>query len=247
MYYDTMKSPITAIAFLFAALFLYTKLAGPIPFSVNSIQTNKTNLFTSSGTGKATAVPNTALLSLGVTKTATTVTDAQNQANSVINKLTNDLKNLGILETDIKTTNYSVYPDYDFQSGRQVVKGYTVTQNLEVKVKPIEKANNTIDAATKNGANIVGGLTFILDDQTKKDLQEKARQDAVKDAKEKAEKLADAAGIKLGRIVDVQENGNTPMPIFRTMMAGGETDQKTNVSPGENTIEITVTLSYETY
>lgn len=244
-----MKTALATISFFFLVLFLYTKFAGPVPFSVNSIQTNKTNLFTASGTGKATAIPNTAQLSIGVNKSAKTITDAQNQANTVINKLTTDLKSLGILETDIKTTNYSVYPNYDYLNGRQTANGYTVSQNLEVKVKQIDKANSAIDVATADGANIVGGLSFILDDETQKDLEDKARKEAVNNAKEKAEKLADATGIKLGRIVDVQESGNTPQPIFRTMMAagGGETDQKTNVSPGENTIEINVTLSYETF
>lgn len=243
-----MKTPIVTITFLFVALFLYTKFTGPIPFSVNSIQTNKTNLFTASGTGKATAVPNTAQLSLGVTKTAKTISDAQNQANTVINKLTTDLKSLGILETDIKTTNYNVYPNYDYTNGKQITNGYTVSQNLEVKVKQIDKANSAIDIATVDGTNMVGGLSFILDDQTQKDLENKARKEAVQNAKDKAQSLANAAGIKLGRIVDVQESNNTPLPMYRTMMAGGgETDQKTNVSPGKNTVEINVTLSYEIF
>ncbi len=169
MYHDTMKTPLVTITFLFITLFLYTKLVGPIPFSVNSIQTTKTNLFTANGTGKATAVPNTAQLSLGVTKTAKTITDAQNQANAVINKLTADLKSLGILETDIKTTNYSVNPNYDYINGKQIANGYTVSQNLDVKIKAIDKANSAIDIATADGANMVGGLSFILDDKTQKD------------------------------------------------------------------------------
>ncbi len=213
------------------------------------MQTTKTNLFSATGTGKATAVPNTAMLSLGVIKTAATVVDAQNQANTVTNTLVSDLKNLGVEEKDIQTTNYSVSPEYDFSQGRQAAKGYSVTQTLEVKVKPIEKANSAIGAATKNGANMVGSIAFVLDDQTKKDLEKKARVDAVKDAKEKAQSLASAAGIKLGRIVDVQESGSIP-EFYRpqTMALGGEKmDAPTNLSPGENTVSVTITLSYETY
>lgn len=244
-----MRTPIAVTTFFFILLFIYTKIAGPIQFSVNSVLTTKTNLFTATGTGKATAVPNTALLSLGVTKTASTVQDAQNQANIVTNNLVSDLKALGVAEKDIKTTNYSVSPDYDYTQGRQTVKGYTVTQNLEVKVTPIEKANQAIDAATKNGANMVGGITFVLDDKTKKELEDKARKDAVTNAKEKAQSLANAAGIKLGRIVDVQESGPGAIPVFSRslMVGGGEADQKTNLAPGENSVEITITLSYETY
>ncbi len=245
-----MRTPIFAIAFFFVALFLYVKLAGPVPFSVNSVSTTKTNLFSATGTGKATAVPNTALLYLGVTKTSPTVLDAQNQVNTIANNLVSDLKSLGVEEKNIKTTNYSVSPDYDYSQGKQTAKGYTVTQSMEVRIKPIEKANSAIDAATKNGANMVGSITFILDDETKKELQNKARKDAVKDAKEKAESLANAAGLRLGRIIDVQENGGYQPFTERIMMAapgGGETDTKTELNPGENTIETTVTLSYETY
>lgn len=244
-----LKTPFFTVLFIFLGFLLYTKLAGPIPFSVNSIQTNKTNLFTATGTGKQTAVPNTALLSLGVTKTAATVLEAQNQANTVVNNLISDLKKLGVEEKNIKTTNYSVYPNYDYLGGKQTTNGYTVAQNLEVKIKPIDKANAAVDIATLDGANIVGGITFILDDNTKKQLEEKARKKAVANAKEKAESLADAAGIKLGRIVDVQESGNgEPFPM-RMMMApgGGEAKDQTTLSPGENTVEITITLSYETY
>lgn len=244
-----MRTPIAAIAFLFVALFIYTKLIGPIPFFVNSVQTTKTNQFSATGNGKATAVPNTALLSLGVTKTATTVTDAQNQTNTVVNALISDLKNLGVEGKDIKTTNYSVYPDYDYAQGRQTIRGYTVTQNMEVKVKPIEKANSAIDLATKNGANMVGGITFILDDETKKKLENEARKEAVTNAKEKAQSLANAAGIKLGRIVDVQESGlGEPIPMRSfALSAEKQLDAPTELSPGENTVSITITLSYETY
>lgn len=243
-----MKTPLLTVLSIFIGLFIYTKFAGPIPFFINSVQTNKTNLFTATGIGKATAVPNTALLSLGVTKTAQTVQDAQNQTNTVANKLIANLKNLGVEEKDIKTTNYSVNPNYDFRSGRQITNGYTVTQNLEVKVKPIEKANNVIDTATKDGANIIGGLMFILDDQTQKDLENKARKEAVNNAKEKAQSLANIAGIKLGRIVDVQENFQ-PNPVKFRPLATDMTklETETTITPGENTIEITITLSYETY
>lgn len=245
-----LKVPLLTILFIFLSLFLYTKLFGPIPFSVQSVQTNKTNLFQVEGKGEVTGIPNTGVFLAGVTKTAPTVKNAQDQTNSAVNKILESLKNLGVEDKNIKTTNYSVYPNYDYTSGRQNITGYTVTQNLQIKITPIDKVNKAIDALTSQGTNMMGGISFDLDDKTQKDLEDKARQQAMQNAKEKAQSLANAAGIKLLRIVDVQEktNGFQPIP-FRTLELAQLTDkdQQTTVTPGQNTIISTVTLSYETY
>lgn len=243
-----IKIPLFTVLFIFLGFFLYTKLFGAIPFSINSIQTTKTNLFTTQGTGKATEVPDTAFISMGITKSASNVIDAQKQTNEVTNTIINDLKNLGIEDKNIKTTNYSVNPEYRYDLGKQNITGYTVTQNLEVKIKPIDKANQIVDKVTSDGANLVGGISFVLDDNVYKKLENKAREEAVKNAKEKAQSLANAAGIKLGRIIDVSENFSPPI-AFRSQAAGlvlEKANDQTTLTPGENTVNVTVTLSYET-
>lgn len=234
-----MKTPLSIIFFIFLGLFLYTKFAGPIPFSINSIQTTKANLFSVSGTGKATGIPDTAQISIGVTKTASTVSSAQDQTNSAANKIIEDLKKLGVSDKDIKTTNYSVNPNYD-------APGYTVTQTLEVNIMPIDIANKAIDSATADGANLVGGVNFTFNEKTKKDLENKARIEAVKMAKEKAESLAKATGIRLGRIVDVQESGNFEPRPFMMAQSLEVKSEDAQLQPGENSITISITLSYET-
>ena len=245
-----LKTPLFTVLFILIGIFLYIKLAGPIPFSVNSVQTSKSNLFSVTGTGKATDVPDTTLLSFGVTKTAPNVLTAQEQVNTTSNKITNDLKNLGIDEKNIKTTNYSVYPNLDYSNGRQNITGYTVSQNLEVKIKPIDKANKAIDITTNDGANMVGGITFILNDEAKKKLENKARLEAIKNAKEKAESLSSLSGIRLGKIIDVQESGGIqPHPIMIESRPIGDVNQEksTEINPGESTVSTTITLSYETF
>jgi uncharacterized protein len=248
-----MKELKTSLLTTFGILlvfFFYTKLAGPIPFSVNSVTTTKANLFSVSGTGKATGIPDTAVISIGVTKTSSTVADAQSQTNTATNKIIEDLKKLGIAQKDIKTTNYNVNPNYDYARGAQNITGYTITQTLEAKVSPIDIASKAIDVATLDGANLVNGATFTFSDKTKKDLENKARTEAVRMAKEKAQSLSKATGINLGKIVDVQEsNGYTPRPILMMAAKGAEdnsTAGATQLQPGENSIEIDITLSYET-
>lgn len=252
MLYKELKVPFFTTLFIFGFLFLYTKTAGPIPFYINSIQTTKTDLFHVSGTGKATVIPDTGVLSFAVSKTALTAQDAQQQTNLLMNKIMLALKELGIPEKNIKTTNYSVYPEYDYSLGRQAAKGYTVTQNIEVKVKPIDKANKAIDIATANGATNISQLSFTIDDEEMKNLQDQARKEAIEEAKTKASSLANNAGIHLGKVVDVSEDSGNPPPIRYDAMNMAKSisttdSQPTQITPGESTITVTVTLSYQVY
>lgn len=247
---DKSNNLIAAILVFFVALFLYTKFLGPIPFSVNSVQTTKTNLFQVTGDGKVTAIPNTAQLSFGVTKQAVTVTDAQNQTNTAIKNILDAVKSQGIDEKDITTTDYSVNPNYDFSSGRQNITGYTVSQNIEVKIQPVDKANKVLDAAVSQGANVVGGISFTFDDKTKQDLEDQARKMAIDAAKKKAESLSGASGLRLGKIIDVEENASFPTPIrmdtgAKLLQAAPQT-QPSELPTGESSVTSTITLTYET-
>ena len=257
-----VRKAVAIIIFFFVALFLYTKFAGPIPFYINSVNTTKADLFNVDGTGEATAVPDTGVVNLGITSQGSTVTEAQGKTNEIANKLIADIKKLGIEDKNIKTTNYSVTPNYGngaiqpmmfpIRSGGQTIVGYTVTQNLEIDVKPIEKANKVVDTATADGANLVGQVSFSFSDDIKTQLENKARADAIKQAKDKAQNLANLSGIRLGKLVNVVESNQIrPWPMRYMGTAGNsgtpEAQPPTNITPGENTVSITVTLSYETF
>lgn len=246
---QSLRIGIALILFAFISLFVYTKLAGPIPFFINSVQTTKSDVFHVDGVGKAVAVPDTAAISAGVTKTAATVADAQSQTNTVVKNMLDSLKALGIETKDIQTTNYSVNPNYDFSTGKQTITGYTVVQNISVKIKPLDKVNKAVDTLTANGANLIGQVSFGFSDDMKKDLENQARQNAVANAKQKAQSLASASGIHLGKVIDVIENANQQViqPMALNAMKAGTAASDTTVTPGENTVSLTVTLSYQTY
>jgi len=242
-----VKNIAGAILFFFLCLFLYTKFLGPFPFSVNSIQTTKTDVFQVDGQGSATAVPNSANISFSVTKQATNVQDAQNQTNSTVQKVLDGLKQDGIDAKDIKTTNYSLSPNYTVNS---TISGYSVTQSIQLHLEPLDKTNNAIDTITSNGGNNIGQVDFGFDDATQASLEDKARKDAVEKAKAKAESLARASGIRLGPIINVVESSNTiprPVPLMMNAKAGAGESQPTQVTPGESTISTSVTLSYQIY
>jgi len=258
---------IFAVIFFFLGLFIYTKLAGPIPFYINSVNTTKTDIFNANGTGTATAVPDTGVVNLGVTQTSATVADAQSKTNKISSKIIEDIKKLGISEKDIKTTNYSVTPNYSTNprlllpdqpqtmmypvpgGSEQQIIGYTVTQNLKIDVKQMDKINKVVDTATAAGANLVGQVGFSFSDEMKTKLENKAREDAIKEAKQKAQNLAGFSGIRLGKLINVVESNQIwPWRMMETSMksSGQDLQPPTNITPGENTISITVTLFYET-
>lgn len=238
--------PVVGATTFFTLLFIYTKLVGPIPFSVNSVTTQKSDTFNVTGEGKVSVPPDVALVNVGVQSQSQTVKAAQEQLNSNINKVSSALKQLGIDQRDIQTTNYSINPNYDFRGGSQRITGYTASSNLSIKVRQIDKASAILDAATESGANQIGGITFDVDDRTKAENQ--AREKAVADAKRKAEAAAKIAGFKLGRIINYQESfgGQIGPPIIRPLAQGAAEEKiSTQLEPGSNEIKVTVTLSYQ--
>jgi uncharacterized protein len=239
---------VATILLVLTAVFLYGRFGPGIP--VQSVVTQKNDLFTVSGEGKVTVVPDTGIVDLGITTNRPTVRDAQTQANTVIANITKAVKDLGVEDRDIKTNNYSVFPQYDFRDGNNRITGYQVTAILVVTVRDIDKVNQVIDQATASGANTVGGIQLTVAEEKQKELLHQAREMAVKEARDKATSLANAAGISLGKIVNVVEEprGRFPGPQMMDLKAanaqgaGGATE----IQPGSTDITTFVTLYYET-
>lgn len=239
-----MKQTASILIIFFILLFVYTKLAGPLPFSVTSITTQKTDTFSVSGEGKSNTAPDIAVINVGVQVQGSAVTQAQQELNSKIDRIVAAVKKIGIGQQDIQTSNYSIYPSYDWQEGRNRITGYQANSSLTIKIREMEKANLVIDAATANGANQIGGLSFTVDDKTK--AENEARQQAVAVAKKKAEEAARIAGFKLGRIINYSENFGSPerlMPLLAEAAVGKTAP--TQIEPGSTEVVVVVTLSYE--
>ncbi len=248
------------VVFILFSLFVYTKLAGPIPFSVTSTTTQKSDAFSVTGEGKASITPDKATVRLGVIADGATADVAKNKMNEVINKVTTELKALGIADKDIKTENLNVYENYDnrplpaekvvtppaVQDPNSRAVSYRANTTLVVVAGKIDLAEKVIDVGTKNGINQIGGVQFNNVDKT--NAENEARIKAVADAKAKAETAAKAAGFNLGKIINYQEGGRGESPLMynKTMTAGSNQDSaQTELNPGENEVVMTVTLSYE--
>lgn len=237
----------TVLITLLLGLVLATKLGLSIPLYVNQISTMKNDYFSVTAEGTAYAKPDVAVVNIGYTTEGSNVEQVQSKANEVINKITSDLKAIGIGEKDIQTTNYNINPDYDYSSELQKITGYSINLNMQVKSRDLEKGSQVIDIATKNGANQIRGVSFEIDDIEKYRVE--ARKQAIEKAKIKAEEIADETGITLGKIINVYESPiESPPPIYRAAETnpGGPKDLSTELQPGQTEVNVSVTLGYET-
>lgn len=230
---------------------LIVRALGPLPVSITQTTTEKQSTFNVTGESEIVTVPDEAKVTVGITVNRPTIAAAQEEANRVTTALTEQLQGLGVNKEDIKTTNYNVRPEYDFQNPGQRIIGYVVDSNLRVKTQNLDLVSQIIDTATAAGANQVHGVQFTLSEDKQEELTKQAREEAIDDAQENAKELAQLAGMKLGRIVNVMESGGGQPPVFYADMAlrsearGGE-GTPTPIEPGSTNFTYTVTLSYET-
>lgn len=204
------------------------------------------NTISISGEGKVYTKSDIAMISFSVVSEGKRVVDVQNENTRKTNQVIKFLKESGIEEKDIKTTTYSLYPQYSYEEGRAPrIVGYSITQALEAKIRKLDKIGEILEGATLNGVNQIGSLYFKVDKD--EEFKEQARKLAIEDAKKKAENLASQLGVKLIKISGYSESG-APVPIYREFeflskgVGGGESPQ---IQTGESEIIINVTLTYE--
>lgn len=201
-----------------------------------------------SGRGEITAKPDIAQISLGVETENKDVAVAQKENSTKMNLIIGELKKLGIAEDDLKTSNYNIYPLYDYTSNRQVLRGYQVSNSVLVKIRDLEKVTDILALAGQNGANQIGGLSFTIDDP--EELKQQARELALLNAKNKAEALAKVAGVKLGKLVSFNENFDGGSPVaYRSFAvedsAGFGGGGEPVIQPGDQDIVVNVNVTYE--
>lgn len=248
-YFETIIPAFLVIIFFFLAASIYSKFGNPLPFSVNSNVTNKTDIFTVTGEGTLSIQPDIAYVNVGIQKTASTVKQIQLQTNEAMDKIISGLKTVGIDSKNIKTSNYSINPTYDWTSGTQKITGYSADTQLKIKITDIDKINQVIDSATTNGANQVNNVSFDVDNRDA--AEETARKDAVAQANNKAKAAAEAAGFKLGKIISYSESSNDNnfvRPVtYSLKTASGVADEAvaTNLQTGSEEIKIVVAISYQ--
>jgi uncharacterized protein YggE len=210
-----------------------------------------------SGTGTAFAIPDIAVESFTVQEKAATVHDAQGAVTKKINAAMAFLKTAGVAEKDIKTSNYTAYPEYSYPSpctdrGCLSVNttpkliGYTVSETIVVKVRDTSKVGAIVDGLGAAGVTGLSGPDFTVDNPDA--VNAEARKEAIADAQQKAQVLARDLGVSLVRVVRFSENGGgSPSPYYaKADMAMGMGGATTPAMPaGENKYVSNVTITYE--
>jgi len=200
-----------------------------------------------SGEGRASAAPDMAVLGLGVSAKAATVKAANSRVQEAMGDLLDSLEDNGVEEKDIQTSQFSIYPEYDYRNGEQILTGYRVSHMVQVKVLDIDKAGEVIDDAVEAGGDLlqVQSISFTIDDTTA--LRSEARQKAVADAQAKAEELASLAGVSLGKPTYITESISTPYPqpyFDRGGVYAMEEAPVTEISAGELEVVVSVHITY---
>ncbi|MEK7506819.1 MAG: SIMPL domain-containing protein [Patescibacteria group bacterium] len=203
-----------------------------------------TNTVSFSGEGKVVTKPDVAVVNLAIVSEAATSKAAQDDNSAKSKKVTDFLKKQNIDEKDVKTSGYNIYPQYKYpQFDKPRIQGYQVNQTLAVKIRDLAKVSNILDGVVTAGVNQVNNLSFQVDQP--EELKAKARELAINDARDKANKLKSQLGIRLGRIVNFSEGlDGFPPPVFyeKGLAIGGGGPE---VPAGENEITVNVTITYQ--
>ena len=212
------------------------------------------NTISVSGDGKVTATPDLATVSIGVLSQGSSAVDVKNQNNGKVNKVIAYIKAQGIDAKDITTSEFNFNPTQDYSNGTPTITGYQGNQSITVKVHGVDKdqtvLDTIVDGAVNNGANEIDGVNLSVENPDA--LQQQAQQLAIANAKQKAQALAQAAGLTLGKVVSVSESGaGLPGPLpyaLNSSMAMGIGGAKTvapNIQTGNQEIDETMSVTFE--
>ena len=233
------------LAAVVALLALIVSACGPTTINQQAAPPQRT--VSVMGSGMAYLVPDIAYIYVGVHTEESSAADAVKENNAQTQKVIEALRKFGIDSKDIRTTNFSIWPQerYDPLTGAPTgQKTYAVDNTVYVTVRDLDKLGDLLDTVIAAGANTVNSIQFDVAD--KDAALKQARADAVKDAEAKAQELASAAGLNLGEIQSIGFSDSQPYPIFGGKGGGGAAvEAAVPIQPGQLTFTVTVNVTYE--
>ena len=207
------------------------------------------------GTSSIELEPDMATLSLGIESSASTVSEARDNASISINEMLDVMKNVGIDDEDIQTTAFNIYPQYEYievrEDGRvrgvQELVGFTVSNMLLVTVKNLDDIGEIIDKLTDAGGNDVrfNSINFGIQDPVP--YQSQLRKLAVEDGITKASQLAEYSGVKLGSITMINDY-SSQASVAQDQAVFAERAMaipSTSINPGSLNLSMQVDMIFE--
>ena len=233
-----MNKPSTLAAFVAAALVTAVLAA---PARANDAFPPAISV---SGEATVSVAPDIAHIDAGVASDAKTAKEASDANNAAMGRVLLALKTAGIAESDYQTSRLSLQPQYapNRASGSSPVVGFRASNRVTIRIRDVTKVAGVIDTLVGAGANDIGNISFEVGQASK--LLEDAREQALADARRKAEVYARAAGVTLGAPLSISEGGG-PMPLFKGRMAAAPMGAAAvPIAPGEETLSVTVSVSW---
>jgi uncharacterized protein YggE len=196
--------------------------------------------------GKASAEPDLAKITIGVQTRDSEAEAAARQNSDRMAGVMGALQDIGVAEEDIQTVDYSIRAEIDWDDDEQRVIGYVVNNSVLIKIREVDKVGDVLDAVTEAGANNIFGIQFTFDDPSA--LREQARAEAMTEARDKAEALAQLAGVGLGKPRHISESFMESPPFYlepvyavaERGMGGGAP-----VMPGQLEVTVQVQVTYD--
>jgi uncharacterized protein YggE len=197
-------------------------------------------LITVSGEASVSVPPDVAVLRIGVSSQGKNAREASSANAKAMTAVIAAIKNAGLSERDIETSQLSLQPQYDqSKAGTARLTGFAATNQVTLHIRTISELGSIVDRAIAAGANEMSGIEFLV--SRRSTLLDQARADAIADAHRKAELYAKAAGVKIGPAVAITDEGASAPPRPMQAMRAGAVP----IAPGEQTLRVMVTVSYE--
>ena len=228
-------------------------IAAALTVGIASAAEPNEKVITVSGTGKVTTSPDTVIISVAVETENTDSQKAQKENADKMAQCINALKSIGITDSEIKTTGYTMY---SYKSGSDSIFGgdktiYHVRNTIQIKTSKIDLAGKIIDTATSNGANNVNSVRFTLSDEKSQEMRDSALKAAVAQARADADAVASAMGISIVGVYYVNVGSSyTPLVYAETAMyksaamATGSMDEAVRATPIESSdVDVTASVS----
>lgn len=233
-------------SFISMALILGISACAQVPVSSKSTGDTTTRQISVTGNGQVLVVPDMATINIGVSSKAASLADAIRQNNAQAQAIKEVLVDMKVDEEDIQTSNFSVYPQSNYDDNGNIISTYFVVENtVYVTVRELSSLGDILDAVAESGANTIYAISFNLQDKTV--AQKQARELAVKYAIVQAEQVAAAAGVELGEVlsINVQSSG-TPVVVMGKGGGGYESmgTAPVPVSAGRMTITSNVDIVF---
>lgn len=229
---------------LAVGLALVVALTSAVAAQATPSPTTENPTISVSGTGTITVDPDVAYVTLGVTKTETRLSDAQDQVNQIMTSITDIATSDGVDKKDIKTVDYSVTVINKLDTDGNIigVQGYTVSNTVTIAVRDLDSVGKLLDQMVSAGANMVYGISFGLSDPTS--ATEQARQAAAADAKAKANDYSAALGVTIIGVQSLQETLTPPVLARESSgaVAPASLADSSAVPVSAGSMEITVTV-----